>query len=215
VNCVTTKTFVIAGLLALTALAAIPAASASDLPTVRTPYCLGHAEICNYIHTCAAPVSGGGGVVGATATYAGEEAEIACEAAKAEAGLTIATATAACDRTLAYLYDSDCSLTCTCDPQPVLDLNDLVTISNDASSPPSLPSADTSSSIVVACRIHISGGGGVVGDTVDYVVDLGNLACNYALGSAFIAAGATIDSCNNTGVYLVGQDNWCTIYVTQ
>ncbi len=198
------KPLLTAGLLLATTLILTPAPANAD---ISVQYCLGLPSICNYVRTCNPPVTGSGGVVGDTLMYAGNVAAIGCSAAKQEAAVTLAGAMNGCDATMAYLLGSNCSLTCTCDPQPI---GPITPVSIDTTT----TMASSAWAIApLSCQIQIKHGDGVVGDTIEYANSMGNIGCNTALAAAYIAAGAGIAICNETGDYLVGQPYWCTVYV--
>jgi hypothetical protein len=194
VNCVL-KTTLIVSLFALGALSA-PAANATSVD-------LDCKKLCYWISSCERPVQGGG-VVGATVNYASDEVVIACNAAKMEITILLNTAAAACDATTDYLFGGHCDTTCTCDPQPIepISLQDLVAVSSN-------------SATWAPLRCYIGGGGGgVVGQTLDYASRMANISCNAAAGTAMVGLYATFATCNNTGDYLFGQEHWCTVYWT-
>lgn len=203
-----TKTVLTTGLLVAFSLALMPAPAQADAD-LSIQYCLGQPGLCNYVKTCNPPVSGGGGVIGDTLTYTGDVGAIGCSAAKQEAALALAGSAAACDTTLDYLMGSDCSLTCTCDPQPIGPIRpiEMPAISSNMA-------AGSSAIAPLACHFGIRApAGGIVGETVQYGNDMGNIMCNTALAAGYIAAGAAIAICNETGDYAAGNPYWCTIYV--
>ena len=201
-----TQTLAAAGLLALAALVVLPTPAAADGPTVT---------ICGPCIPNCTPASGGGGVIGATVTYANQEKAVACGAATGTAAVAVGAALSACDATTHYAVGSSCSLVCTC-PAPVIDLKHLLDISmaESANAPATAQAAASSPTSSVAwvgpqCAQPAPSSGGVVGDTVHYGATMAAIGCNAALGEGNVLGNAFFATCDNTGVYLTGQPTLC------
>lgn len=207
-------------LLAASALAFVPASDAMAPPSPPSPpvVCLA----CPQPPTACGPMSGGGGVVGATVTYVGNEKALACAAAQQEAPIVLGAAGSMCDQTVHFATGGNCQLVCTCPPPPspiapitVRDVSDQVTVAQaTAASSAANPVGTVSSVVVIRCPTVNTGMGGVVGATQDYANGMTGAACNAALAQVGVVATVAFGTCNNTMDYAIGNHYACEIRTT-
>ncbi|MES2153842.1 MAG: hypothetical protein V4510_01770 [bacterium] len=201
------RTLFATSLLAATAILAVPAPATAD----------GGVTICGTVQclTRCPSVGGSGGVVGATELYVSQEAAVLCNARDQELAIAVSTALDSCAATMNYLFGSSCTTTCTCDPpvSPIGDwLRQIVYVTETGISMPASAST-TTSAVYISCADPSNYGPGVVGATLTYGSTMGSIVCNAAVGTAYVAAGATFATCNNTSDYLIGNHNVCIIYI--
>jgi len=214
-----TKTLFVAGLLALTALALLPAPAAADPVSDAVSSASSTASVtvaCLRVVCGGCPAIAGpsGGVVGATVAYANAEGATACNAARAELGIATAAAGAGCDATAQYLVGGSCNSLVVCSACAVVTIATSAGSSSGApSAPSSLPSSMSMCCIPppMTCATTAPGGSGVVPETEAYASGMAGIACGAAVATVGVAVQAAAQTCSQTGVYLLGQPNLCVM----